>query len=252
MIQLHAPTDSGTGFPDISSPAPDNIYAICKPPPVGSFPARASRSYSAINSPALWNRLQPIFGARARRSRSGSRSATRASAPTGVDDSESDQLFFKGTNPRRQHRILGARRPELPAILTGTIQDSTSAKPYVDTDLRTIVFDSQTIVDADDIYLRNVSLFRRFLVRLNNGTAFDFEVGTSTFDPVSHQLALTVSASGSPLSSFSGASVEVRPRFFRVVTSNTPNFLPATSVIKVEFQATATGLPGQSEPRLRA
>jgi hypothetical protein len=41
----------------------------------------------------------------------------------------------------------GAQVAELPPILTGTIQDGTT-KPYIDvTDFRTIVFDSQTIVD---------------------------------------------------------------------------------------------------------
>ena len=213
---------------------------------MGSVPGAGVGSYAAINSPGLWNRLQPIFG---RKSQALSKWISLGDASVSSDQASTTpdpiQLFFKGTNPADGNiQSSGALVTELPAILTGTIQNSTSAMPYVDTDLRTIVFDSQTIVDADDIYLRNVSLFRRFLVRLNNGTAFDFEVGTSTFDPVSHQIRLTVSASGSPLSGFSGASVEVRPRFFRVVTSNTPNFLPATSVIKVEFQATQPDFQG--------
>jgi hypothetical protein len=246
LIQLHAPADPNTNLPNIKIPAaPYNIYKICKPPPVGSFPGSGVPSYAAINSPALWNRLLPIFG---RKSQAISKWISLGDASVSADTSSTTpdpiQLFFRGTDAASGNIVsTGGQVAELPPVLSGTIQDS-PAKPYIDTDLRTIVFDSTTIVDADDIYLRNVSLFRRFLVRLNNGTAFDFEVGTATFDPVSNTLRLTVSASGSPLQGFSGASVEVRPRFFRVITDDTPQFLPATSLIKAEFQATQPDFQG--------
>jgi hypothetical protein len=253
LIQLHAPANS------IHAPntGQNNIYSCCKPPPVGSFPGTGVPLYSdpnnlSINHPETWNPLLPIFG---RQTQALSKWISLGDASVSSDVSASTpnpiQLFFRGTDGQGNVVSSGTQVAELPPILTGTIQSGTT-KPYIDTDLRTIVFDSSTLVDTDDIYLRNVLLLQRFLIRVSNPAAFDFEVAAVSYDPASNTLRLTVDASGTPLQGMEGAQVEVRPRFFRVVTSNTPNFLPASSKITIEFQATQPDSQGNpsTDPNL--
>ncbi len=242
LIQLHAPENSI----NVPSTGVQSIFTCCKPPPVGSFPGTgvptlSSASTLSINNPSTWNRLLPIFGRKTQAiSKWISLGNASVSSTVATTTPNPIQQFFKGTDAQGNVQSSGTQVAELPPILTGTIQSPTT-KPYVDTDFRTIVFDSTTLVDTDDIYLRNVLLMRRFLVRV---ATFDFEVGAATYDPASNTLRLTVDASGQPLQNMEGSSVEVRPRFYRVVTSNTPNFLPASSKITVEFQATQPDFQG--------
>jgi hypothetical protein len=58
LIQLHTPALSDILIPN----APESIYTVIKPPPVGSFPSTGVPSYTAINNPLVWNQLLPIFG----------------------------------------------------------------------------------------------------------------------------------------------------------------------------------------------
>jgi hypothetical protein len=247
IIQLHTPN-----LTDILIPAAatgENVYTLIKPPPVGSFPATGVPTYTAINTPVGvpgWDHMLPIFG---RQSQAISKWISLGSASVSSDASSSTpapvRFIFKGTNTATgvvQTSGSGAATvvAELPPILSGTIVASPTF-PYIDrNDERTVVFDGATILDTDDIYLRNVTLMKRFLIRLTHGTPTDFEVASATYDPTTHALRLTVDASGVPLNDFpdNTSTVEVRPRFFRVLTDGVPNSLPDTSQIKAEFQAT--------------
>ncbi len=251
LIQLHTPLLSDILVP---TTAGENIYTTLKPPPVGSFPATGVPDYVTINNPLVWNQMLPIFG---RRSQAISKWIPLGAASVTSDASSTIpgpvRFFFKGTGPTGAVLTTGSgaatQVAELSPVLTGTIA-AFPAFPYIDTDLRTVVFDGTTIVDADDIYLRNVMLMKRFLLRLTHGTSTDFEVGAATYDPATHALRLTVSASGTPLAGFPVTStVEVRPRFFRVLTNGVPNSLPDSSQIVAEFQATtpnSSGDPNES------
>src|SRR5260221_12774435 len=63
--------------------------------------------------------------------------------------------------PVRTGESSATQVAELSPVLTGTIA-AFPAFPYIDTDLRPVGFDGTTIVDADDIYFRNVMLMERF------------------------------------------------------------------------------------------
>lgn len=244
LIQLHTPLLTDILIPGVATG--ENIYTLIKPPPVGSFLPTGVSTYTAINSPTTWDHMLPIFG---RRSQAISKWISLGSASVSSDASSSTpsavRFIFKGTNlatgvVQTTGSGSATQVAELPAILSGTIVASPGF-PYIDrNDQRTVVFDGTTILDTDDIYLRNVLLMKRFLIRLTHGTATDFEVASATYDPATHALRLTVDASGIPLSTFpdNTTAVEVRPRFFRVLTDGDPNSLPDSSQIVVEFQAT--------------
>jgi hypothetical protein len=248
IVQLHTPLLSDILVPTTSG---ENIYTAIKPPPIGSFPATGVPSYAGINNPLVWNQMLPIFGRRSQ--------AISKWVPLGAASVTSDanstvpgpvRFFFKGTTAAGVVQTTGSGAAtvvaELSPILTGVI--TSPGFPYIDADLRTVVLDGSTIVDADDIYLRNVMLMKRFLLRLTHGAPSDFEVGSATYDPATHALRLTVTASGTPLAGFPVNSlVEVRPRFFRVLTDGVPNSLPDTSQIVAEFQATVPNAQGEPD-----
>ena len=251
LIQLHAPQ-----LTDILVPAPpstEKVYSVIKPPPVGSVPGAGLPSYAAINNPLVWNQLLPVFG---RRSAAISKWISLGAASVSADASSTTpdpvQFIFKGTDAAGVVSTTGsgsaATVAELTPVLTGTIA-ADPVTPFIDTtDQRTVVFDATTLIDADDIYLRNMELFKRFLLRMTHGTSTDFEVAAASYDPATHLLRLTVSGSGTPLSPFGvGATVEVRPRFFRVLTDNVANSLPDSSQILIEFQATQANAQGDPD-----
>jgi hypothetical protein len=258
LIQLHTPNLSDILIPAVATG--ENVYTLIKPPPVGSFPATGVPTYSAINAPVGWDHLLPIFG---RQSQAISKWISLGSASVSSDASSTVpapvRFIFKGTDPTTGVVQTTGSGPatvvmELPAILNGTIVASPTF-PYIDrTDQRTIVFDGTAILDTDDIYLRNVALMKRFLIRLTHGTPTDFEVASATYDPTTHALRLTVDASGVPLSTFpdNTTTVEVRPRFFRVLTDGNPNSLPDTSQIRAEFQATVPNNLGDPDENATA
>ncbi len=249
IVQLHAPT-----LADILPPAAvgESIFTVCKPPPIGSAPVSGVPALSRINTPSQWDQLLPIFG---RRSQAISKwiplgaasvsSDLTASAPDPV------QFSFSGTDASGVILTTGsgpaAKVAELPPILSGVLAGSPTP-PYVAADLRTVVFDPTSPPIGDDIYLRNTALLKRFVLRLTHGVATDFEVASASYDAATHALRLTVDASGMPLAGFlPGDAVEVRPRFFRVITNGVPNSLPDSSQIVVEFQTTTENLQGDPD-----
>ncbi len=254
LIQLHAPTLADIRIP--GPPSTEKVYTIVKPPPVGSFPGAGLPTYSAVNNPLVWNQLLPIFG---RRSAAISKWISLGAASVSSDASSTTpvpvRFIFRGTTAAgvvaTSGSGSGATVLELTPVLTGTIALN-PVLPYIDTtDQRTVVFDATTLVDTDDIYLRNVALMKRFLLRMTHGTTTDFEVAAASYDPATHILRLTVNGSGTPLSTFGpGSTVEVRPRFFRVLTDDVANSLPDSSQILVEFQAAPPNAQGDADENL--
>jgi hypothetical protein len=250
LIQFHTPTLSDILVPQTQ---PEVVYSVCRPPPVGSFPATGVPTYSVVNNPLQWNQMLPIFG---RRSEAISKWIPLGAASVTSDASSTTpgpvRFIFGGTTAgiiTTSGSGDAAVVVELPPALTGTLVTQQQGFPYVDPDERTLVFDGTTIVDPADIYLRNPALMKRFLVHMAHASiTADFEVASATYDPVSHALRLTLDASGSPLSNFPiGSTAEIRPRFFRVITNGTPNSLPTSSQVLIEFQATIPNSQGDPD-----
>ena len=121
-----------------------------------------------------------------------------------------------------------------------------STRPYIAADERTIVMAGSAL--SDDIYLQNPGLLRRFVVRMTFGTVTDLEVGSATYDPTTDDLRITVSGSGMPLVTFgAGSGVQIRPRFFKVITEGTVGSLPDSSDVVIEFQATTPNAQGDPD-----
>lgn len=251
LIQLHVPsllTDflrPNTGL--------ENIYKTIKPPPVGSTPATGVPDYLTINSnsPATaWNQMLPIFGRNSQAiSKWVSLGGASVSSDDNVDAPEPIQLGFMGTDANgaiiTTGSGAGASVAELPPILTGTVAASPNV-PFIAADLRTLVVAGSAL--TDDIYIRNPALLRRFVLRLTFGVPTDFEVGSATYDAVTDELRITVSAGGMPLSGFlPGAGIQLRPRFFRVITEGADDSLPDSSKITIEFQATTPNAQGDPD-----
>jgi hypothetical protein len=119
-------------------------------------------------------------------------------------------------------------------------------RPFVAADLRTLVLSGSSL--ADDISLRNPALMRRFLLRITHGVPFEFQVGSATYDAVTDELRVTVSGGIMPLAGFTpGDAIEIRPRFFRVITGGVQNSLPASSQVLVEFQGALENAQGNPD-----
>ena len=235
IIQLHVPT-----LADIIVPpaAQETLWRIIKPPPIGAA------ANTGINTPAAWSQMLPIFG---RVSKAQSKWIPLGAAnvpPPPASGLAPVQFVFDGADPvTGEVETVGSGTTrtvaELPAVLSGTIQ-AEPALPFLAADDRTVVFDGSSL---DPIYQRNAQLMRRYLLRITpsgGGTAQNFEIASAVFDSgvTPPQLRATVSASGLPFDPFGpGATVEVRPRFFRVETDGLFESLPASSTIAFEFQA---------------
>jgi len=121
-------------------------------------------------------------------------------------------------------------------------------------DGRTVIVDSTSIENTPaDIYLRNPALLNQAKLRLqsslNPNAKKTFDVASATWNAQTSKLALTVSSSGALLTSFNpgaGASTQLvlLRRYFRVVTSNTQDSLPASANISVKFEGAAAKLDG--------
>lgn len=236
LIQLHAPTLSDVLIP--STPT-ENIYKAIKPPPVGSTPGLGVPNFSVINSPLSWDHLIPIF---ARKSEAVSKWITlgAASVDLALPSPDDVRFLFGGTGTNGEVLTTGsgpgATVADLPPIFTGSLS-SAPTPPYVAADLRTIVLDGTAL--PDDLYLRTPALLRRFSLELTQGGTTEFEVGSASYDPTTHELRLTVSAGGMPLAGYGpGDGLVLRPRFFRVATDGVVDSLPASAKIRIEFQAT--------------
>ena len=248
LIQLHTPA-----LADILPPNTglENIFKVCKPPPVGSSPATGVPNYQTINSPAIaWNQMLPIFGRNSQAiSKWVSLGGASVSPDDGVDTPEPIEFDFQGTDAAGKIVTTGsgsdATVAELPPIFTGTVA-AAPALPFIAEDLRTLVVAGSSL--ADDIYIRNPALLKRFILRMTFGVPTDFEVGSATYDGATDELRLTVSSGGLPLSGYpAGTGVQLRPRFFHVLTEGTDNSLPTSSQIVIEFQATTPNAQGDPD-----
>jgi hypothetical protein len=246
IIQIHVqrlstdPNQSDLKIPTNSTVNP--VRSIISPPPVGSTPAN-------IQTPGLWNQLLPQFG----------RFSTGVSAwiPLGganVQPGSSvtapvDFLFGGTSTTTGLINSAAGVVTQLPSIFTGTIANE-PALPYITADDRSVVFDGTGL---DAIYKQNPSLLRRFQLRFQVGAAVSkFEVTSASWNATSGQMRVSVASSGAPLGSFvAGAQVTLIPRFFGVSTNGTLDSLPASSAIRIRFQAAkanAAGLPDLTNP----
>lgn len=241
IIQLHTPSLTDIKVPTLGGSLMRNC---CFPLPVGAAQTNAQ-------TPANWNQLLPIFG-RYSAARSKWISLGAASVDAAVTN-DPVQFQFDGTDPLtglvlRDGSGSGATVLELPAILTGTISNSPT-EPFITADRRTVVFDAGGL--ADDIYKRNPSLLKRFLLRFTpsgGGFSPSFDVAAATYDSALDQLRVSVASSGTPLGSITtGYTVDLIPRFFRVVTEDTNDAYPDSATIRIKFQGAPANSIGQPD-----
>jgi hypothetical protein len=110
---------------------------------------------------------------------------------------------------------------------------------------RTIRMDASAL--PDDIYRLNPSLLRLFGLKIGAGnyTVAAAEYSTEGAD---QYLDLTIQSTDPTLDAGTTVGlVELIPRYFRVVTSGTPDAMPNSSSIQIEFQATGENAQGQPD-----
>ncbi len=206
---------------------------IVSPTPVGALP-------NNLQTPTAWDQMLPAFG-RFSTGLSNWIPLGSASVTPGSDIPHAVQFLFGGTNPTTGYVISsGGEVTELPQILGGSLA-SDPILPFVTADQRTIVFDPTGL---DPIYTQNPNLMLRFGVLLTQGASTSqYEVVAASYS--AGQLRLSVATSGTPLpSSPAGYTVSVVPRFFRVITNNVKDALPASATIQVRFQAAPADVSG--------
>jgi hypothetical protein len=242
IIQLHAPSVA-----DILPPTGNlaTLGRCVRPYPVGSTPDNVD------NPAAPWDLLLPIFSrfstAQSKWIPLGTATVEPGSTtPDPVsfvfDGTDTDGVGVQGAVETDGVGDAATVRP-LPSILTPTTLATEPTLPFITADKRTIVLDRTTL--TDDIYVRNPALLRRFELRLSQpGVTKSFEVASAQLG-TGNELRLTVTGTGTPLSGFGfGASVVLRPRFFRVITDGTADSLPASSVVVIQFQAAPANSQG--------
>jgi hypothetical protein len=239
IIQLHVQQLSDILVPTTSG---ENLYKAIIPRPVGST---LTATVNNVSTPALWNQLLPIFG-RISKAQSkwiplGSTSVSpTASAPQPV------AFDFRGLTAGGLVQTSAGEVGDLPSILTTGTQAVAAepATPYVAADGRTLVLDGTTL--TDDIYLENPALLRSFALKFVQGpVTVRVQVGSATYDVGTGLVRLTAEGSGMPLANvMPGATFSLHPRFFRVSTDGAFDALPASSTIKIEFQATSANSMG--------
>jgi hypothetical protein len=232
IIQLHVQSlATDLLLPAVTSTNP--LRLIVSPTPSGATPAN-------MQTPSAWDQMLPHFG-RFSTGLSNWIPLGSASVTPGSSIPHAVQFLFGGTNPTTGLvNSSGGVVTELPAVLAGALA-SEPTMPFVTADQRTIVFDPTGL---DPIYTLNPNLMLRFGVLLTQGaTVTQFEVVAASFS--AGQLRLSVATSGAPLPAApAGYSVSVIPRFFRVITNNIPNSLPASATIQVRFQAAPADVSG--------
>lgn len=239
IIQLHVSALNKIKVPTTSvGGVPTKISNIVRPNPIGS---------TVINTdtPTSWRQLLPIFG---RNSKSISKWIPLGSTsvpPTGSTP-KPITFFTAGVNPTTGFvNSTAGLVPELPPILSGTIAAQPTL-PYIAADGRSILLDTTAI--TDDVYIRNPSLVKNFVLRITGSTVRRFEITAATYDSNTHTLRATVANSGAPLSGLVGTAAII-PRFFRVAEDGQFDKLSASSSIKIEYQAApmaASGLPNET------
>ncbi len=209
------------------------LRTIVSPTPVGALPTN-------LQTPTAWDQMLPAFG-RFSTGLSNWIPLGSASVTVGSATPHAVQFLFGGTNPATGYVIsAGGQVTQLPQILVGALANEPTL-PFVTADQRTIVFDPTGL---DPIYTQNPNLMLRFGVLLTQGaTTSQFEVVAASYS--AGQLRLSVATSGTPLPSApAGYTVAVVPRFFRVITNNVKDALPASSTIQVRFQAAPADAAG--------
>lgn len=232
IIQIHVPTLAT----DLVAPvtAGENFYKLIRPYPIGA-------PVNTINTIATWDRMLPTFGPRSM-GQSKWIAMGLATTPAVGTDLDPVEFRFAGTDTTTG-LVLKDVAPneelvlELPPVATGVL-DAEPTLPYVTPDFRTIVFSAAGL---DELYITNPNLMRRFGLRLFQGSESElFEIASAVFLPSPDRIEATVTAGGQPLEGYvAGDSFEVIPRFFRVSTDGEVDALPASSSIKLEFQATS-------------
>lgn len=241
IIQLHAPT-----LADIIPPSGASFATLgrcVRPPPIGS-------TSDTVDTPGAWDHLLPIFS---RTSKAQSKWISLGAAfvdpvsttPQAVDfqfgGTDTDGIGLQGailTSGAGASAVV----TNLPSILpVPTTLTTEPGLPFITVDKRTVVVDRLTL--TDDIYARNPALLRRFELRLTQGLVTkSFEVASAAIGS-GNELRITVVGTGTPLFGFgSGATLLLRPRFFRVISSGAADSLPSSATVQIEFQAApATG-----------
>ena len=116
---------------------------------------------------------------------------------------------------------------------------------------------------SNDVYLRTPALLQDCAVRLavvSRPTSLeDFDIAGAAYDegtPTAGDevLRVTITSERGRLDAFNpggATSLRLMPRFFQVVTSGLPDFLPTTAFVRVQFQAAADngiGEPDEQNP----
>ncbi|MEM7307736.1 MAG: hypothetical protein AAF682_13740 [Planctomycetota bacterium] len=156
--------------------------------------------------------------------------------------------------------VTGDDVDPLAPILGPETLGSAAPAAFVDADGFTLVLSSASIdplmtdpgTPSADIYLRNPSLLKNFLLRLvGPSSSAEFDVASATYADAGEVLRLTVDTAGSSLEAFITAAggpasvdFELVPRFFRTQTGLFRDTIPSTAFVKVLFQATGTGPDG--------
>jgi hypothetical protein len=204
------------------------------------FPRPVGADETNIDAPMQWNRMEPMFGAK-----SFARSQWIALNATNPID-----LRFEGTETNGLVSTDGgganARVLRLAPVATGTIASQPSL-PFIAADQSTLVIDASAL--SDSIYTSNADLAREFDLEIRHGaTSTRFDVASAVNDAGAGTLRLTVAGTGTPLAGFGpGDTFELRPRFFRVRTNSTRDWLPSSASIRIEFQGAPANAMNQPD-----
>jgi hypothetical protein len=250
LIQLHTSTGNVgqlAAGADIILPAGGaTLRDICAPAPLSSTNTQAAPT----------NHMIPTFGRNSR-----ARSNWIALGEGGFDESstlyKNVTFAFDGTNPATGLVLtdgLGNVTPLAPILGPSLINLLGTTPPFVVSPggFQAVIDGSPLVGTANEVLLLNPSLIEHYAVELVDGASNQrFDVVSAAYNSGSQRLTLTVDGDGPSLLSFSltpTTTMALRPAYFRVRSSGTVDYLPASASIRIRIEATSADASGNPDP----
>ena len=215
--------------------------------------------------------LIPTFGARSTARSDWIPLGQAAQIPGGGEDLI--QFTFGGTDPdplsatAGQVETTGDLVDDVAAILGPETLGAAAPEPTLLPDGFSLMLSAGSLAPmisgpdpTSDMYLRNPSLLKNYILRMEGVSASqDFDVTSASYSDADVQLTVSVDASGSSLEAFvtgqggpANVDYSLVPRFFLASTGGLVDVIPSSSYVQIRFQGTKAGagdLPDEENPQ---
>jgi len=101
---------------------------------------------------------------------------------------------------------------------------------------------------SQDHFLNNPNLLINHSIEPSAGSGLTYSIVSATYDSASDVMTLLTDPLDGSMAGGAGSSWNLRPRFFRLATSGSSDFLPDSATVTIQFQGAEESAPGSNEP----